>query len=260
MLPAAHARFDVVQNLFGILGAGIVGRGDGDVGQADGDFAHGRPLAAVAIAAGAEHDDDASARWRDFANRLQRALERIRGVRIVAENHARIHGDALHPAGNLRRGRQSFGDLARWHLEPKRAGGDARRIGDVEATEQWQRNGIAPLLGDQREPSAPRIDVHVRRRHVGLGSQCRESDAACRLWQATPRGIIGVDDGKAGIGEIADELCLGGKIGFERLVIIEVIAGQVREDGGAKHESVDSTLIEAVGRDLHRDPTCTALD
>ena len=181
-------------------------------------------------------------------------------MRVVAENHARIDGDAFHPTRNLRRGRQSLGDNTRRHLEPKRTGGDAQGISDIEATKKWKRNGMAPFFGDQREPSALRVDVHVRGSHVGLGSQCREGDTACRPWQPLPGRIIGVDHGKACSGEIADQLRLGGKVRFERLVIIEVIACQVREDGGAEHESIDSTLIEAVGRDLHRDPTCTALD
>ena len=43
-----------------LLGARVVGRHDRDVGELGGDLAHERPLAAVAVAARAEDDDDAT--------------------------------------------------------------------------------------------------------------------------------------------------------------------------------------------------------
>ena len=174
-----HARFHVVENLFGILGARIVGRGNGDVGEADGDFAHGRALAAVAIAACSEHDDHTSARGRYLANRFQGALERIRCVRVVAEDHTWVRGDAFHSAGNLRSGRESLGNNARRDLEPNRAGRDTQRIRDVKATEQWKRNGMATFFADHGEMGTARIDAHIRGGHVGLRSRKRrEGDPA----------------------------------------------------------------------------------
>ncbi len=53
----------------GILGARVVVRDDDDVGQAGGDLAHHRPLAGIAVAAAAEHDDERRASHRGAACR-----------------------------------------------------------------------------------------------------------------------------------------------------------------------------------------------
>ncbi len=60
--PVASAcRRDLGDDRLGILRARVVGGHDHDVGQPRGDLAHQRALAAVAVAAGAEHADHAAA-------------------------------------------------------------------------------------------------------------------------------------------------------------------------------------------------------
>ena len=56
---------DVVGDVLGILGAGVVVGDDDAVGEACGHFAHLGTFAAVAVAAGAEDGDDLSAAGAD---------------------------------------------------------------------------------------------------------------------------------------------------------------------------------------------------
>src|SRR5256885_9705642 len=86
---ALHPGFHVVEDLLGVLGAGIVGRGDRDVGEARTHLPHGRAFAAVAVAARTEHDDQPPSPGRERADRLERALQRVRGVGVVAQHQDR---------------------------------------------------------------------------------------------------------------------------------------------------------------------------
>ena len=61
-VPAADPGDDLGDDRVGVLRARVVGGDDDLVGQARGDLAHERALAAVAVAARAEDDDDAPAR------------------------------------------------------------------------------------------------------------------------------------------------------------------------------------------------------
>ena len=59
-----------------------------DVGELGRDAAHQRPLAAVAVAAGADDADDAAA--RQPARGMQHVLERVRLVRVVDDHRERL--------------------------------------------------------------------------------------------------------------------------------------------------------------------------
>ena len=84
MRRAVHAGLDVVENALGILGARIVARGDGDVRALHGNASHLGALPAIAVAAAAE-DDDQPARG-EGSHRIDRALESIGRMRVVAEH------------------------------------------------------------------------------------------------------------------------------------------------------------------------------
>ena len=75
LLPAVHAREDLLDDRVGLLAARIVGRDDDAVGEAADDLAHQRPLGAVAVAAAAEDADQAAGRQ---AARLAQGRSRAR--------------------------------------------------------------------------------------------------------------------------------------------------------------------------------------
>ena len=105
MLATDHPGFDVVEDPLGVLRARIVRGRDRDISQTHGDLSHRRTFAAIAVAAGTEDDDHASAARRDFPNRLERTLQRVGCVRVIAQDDAGIDRDTLHPARDLWSGR-----------------------------------------------------------------------------------------------------------------------------------------------------------
>ena len=82
----AHALEDHRDDARRVLGARVVVGDDDAIGEPLGRRAHQRPLAAVAVAAAAEHDSHAAARVR--AHGGQRLAERVRRVRVV-DDHER---------------------------------------------------------------------------------------------------------------------------------------------------------------------------
>ena len=93
-------RHDLGDDRLGILAARVVGGDDRDVGELGGELAHQRPLAAVAVAAGTDDDDDAVP-VRELARRAQHLLERVGLVRVVDDDVERLAGvDRLEAAGH----------------------------------------------------------------------------------------------------------------------------------------------------------------
>ena len=85
---AGNAREHLLDDRVRILAARIVAGDDHVVGEPRGRRAHERALAGIALAAAAEHADQARARAPPRAQRLERLLERIRRVRVV-DDHER---------------------------------------------------------------------------------------------------------------------------------------------------------------------------
>ena len=83
-------RPDLVDDRLGRLRARVVGRDQRDVGEPRGDLAHQRALAAIAVPAGAEHDDHPPG--GELASRGQHLLQRIRLVRVVDDDGERLPG------------------------------------------------------------------------------------------------------------------------------------------------------------------------
>src|SRR4029077_1212378 len=120
----------------GILAAGIVVGYDHAVGFSGRDRAHQWALAGIAIAAGAEHDEQTSARVR--AQRLERLCQRIRLVCVVDEDlRAAALSDAL---------QTSFGAIEAFERGEYRAGIVAGGDGETGGEERILRLELA----DQR--------------------------------------------------------------------------------------------------------------
>ena len=102
-----------------------------------GDRAHDRPLAAVAVAAAAEDDDEPAC--DEGPQRRERLLQRVGLVGVIDEHRrAGLVADALEPARRafepLQRGEDGVGVASRREAEP---GGD-ERVGDLEIAGQRQ--------------------------------------------------------------------------------------------------------------------------
>ena len=147
-----HSDLHVVEDPLRVLGARIVRREDRDVREAHGHRPHGGPLAAVAIAARAEHDDEPL--LGEGTQRLERPLERVGRVSVITQHDARPLGDPLHPTGDLRRTRQPLGDGLDRDAQPPGARRHAEGVGHVEAAEQREPYLRTAHGGDELEAGA----------------------------------------------------------------------------------------------------------
>jgi hypothetical protein len=77
--------------------------------------------------------------------------------------------------------------------------------------------------------------------------------AAAQLGQRREFRRIGVQHRKPAVAQdVGEKPALGGEIGVERAVIIQVIAAEIGEGGGLHPDAVEAELVEAVAGGLHR--------
>ena len=243
-----------------VLAARIVVGDDDDIGEPRRDRAHHRPLARVAVAAAAEHDDEPAAAMR--AQRRERRLERV-GRMGVIDDHRRavgVRGDMLHPPRRARElGERGDRGVAR-HAGREREAQRRERVHRLEFAHQRQREGVPSrrrLRARSRWPapsgSAPRRGAARRRarapKPMTRWPRARQSVASSRP-SATSRLSTAVPPARQQLGE---QPALGREIGGHVAVIVEMVARQVGEGGGAEREPVEAELVEPVARRLERD-------
>ena len=244
-----HPGDDLGDDRVRVLRAGVVGGDDDLVGQATGDLAHDRALAAVAVPARAEDDDDAPA--REVARGVQDRLERAGLVRVVDEHCEPLALlDGLQAPGDRcgRAQRRRDGGV----LDAERPGdGDGReRVGDVEAPAQ---------RGAQVQPRAPATDdgevralearAHVDGAHVGLALDGHRRDVHLG-GQARAPGVVDVDDPhpRAGL----EQPALGEEVLLHGRVEVEMVLAEVREHRDGPVDRVRAVQLQRVAGDLHR--------
>ena len=135
-----------------------------------------------------------------LADRSRARAQCVGRVRVVAQHHARIDGNALHPAWHLRRGGQALGHgraTARSsptaHAATPSALATLNRPSSGSAHRIWLPSGVT-----KREARTARIDAHVTRDPTSrrLFRVARERDAARCPRQPGPRRIVRIDDRK----------------------------------------------------------------
>ena len=189
---------------------GIVGGRDRDVGEAARDLAHRRPLAAVAVAAAAEDQDDLAV--RQLAHRREQPLERVGRVRVVDEDRVRLPGlDALEAARHVRdaararRRRRTSGTseaespaaaaprrLATWN-RPSSGEATAKRpsaVDDVEATCRARSQRIASA----RKSALSARTARSSRRGGGISASSRRPYGSSTLTTAERAGLAQVEE------------------------------------------------------------------
>src|SRR6266513_532394 len=94
-----HSLLDVVENFSRIFSSRVIAGRNHDIGAALSPRAHLRSLPCIAITARSENKNQSAG--HEWSDRSERALERIRCVRVVAQN-SRSLGDNFQSSGNLR--------------------------------------------------------------------------------------------------------------------------------------------------------------
>ena len=141
---------DLVDDRLRILAARVVGGDDRDVGELGREPPHQRPLAAVAVAAGADDADHAAARC-ELARGAQDVLERARLVGVVDDHRERLPlVDRLEAPGHAAHRLEPARDRVVVDAEQPRSGERAERVLDVEAAAQLDVDPVERLRAELR--------------------------------------------------------------------------------------------------------------
>src|SRR3954469_19618685 len=214
---------DLGHDRLGILVARVVRRDDRDVGVLGGRAPHQGPLATVAIAAGAEDDDQPAA--RQPAGRAQDRLQGVGLVGVVDEDREGLAlvdrleaaGDALGRRQAARDGRFVDAQLARDHHR-------AQRVEHVEAARQ-RRAQCQPV---DREGRPARIALDRGRADLRVPRVEADADGLREVaGQARAVGVVDVDHRELGPG--LEEAALGQEVVLHVGVEVEVVLREVGE-------------------------------
>ena len=247
---------DVGADRLSCLAAGIVVGDDDAIGEPRRRLAHQRPLAAIAVAAGAEDEMQLTLRVRPQGP--QQAFQRVRGMGVIDISSGPVGQPRrqLHPPPDPRQTRSEIEDRVQSEHKPQTRG-DQHVIG-LKASRQVQpdvpagtgdfQNQVLPIGarrgGDQTEqgPAVPHgMEMQPARDRSGAQGFQRDRVHAVMRDQRRTRWQQGAGQTK-----------LGGAIRRHGHVIIQVVAGQIGEPGGRQPHPVQPVLIQPVRRGLHR--------
>ena len=161
---------------------------------------------------------------------LQRPLQRVGGVGVVAQHDERRRGQPLHPTGHLGGAGQSLDHLVQRQPEAESHGRRSEGIGDVELAR-------AAAAHASRLPERPSIRNRLPLA-PSAGSTARTSASGARpkLTDAAVRGIASHAGSSAFarhhrvLRQQPEQLELGGEVVLHGPVIVEVVAREVGED------------------------------
>ena len=152
--------------------------------------------------------------------------------------------------GTCGRGGEPCRHLGQRHAEAQGAGRRGERVGDVEVTQQRERHLGRPEAAFQSEAAARGVENDTGGPHVGCGVKA-ERDPARRGRQNRPGRVVEVHDLDPSLRQHATELQLRREVRLHGPMVVEMVARQVGEHPGGEAESIEATLVEAVGRCLH---------
>ena len=234
------------------FGARIVVGDDDGIGELGGGRAHQGALARIAVAAAAEQHHEAP--LGVGTQRAEHGGQGVGGVGVVDEHRGAVRAsrDELQSAGRAPQSGQRIERRGRGH-----AGGDgeAQRGEQVERLEAAREaalhlvagplEGEGELLARFERPGGAQPDVGVA---LAIGDEAVAAPPA-DLGQGVELGHVGREHGNAALGhDRIEQALLGRQVARGIGVIIEMLAAQVGEGGGAQAHAVEPALIEAVGR------------
>ncbi len=124
---------------------------------------------------------------------------------------------------------------------------------EIVPTKQRGSQSARPPRGADEGTDPLKVIRRSHRSHIRLSRQpVRDHSGTRHLAEPLARRVIQVDDGRAALlPEHREELSLGGEIVFHRFVEVEVILGQVGEDGDVKGTLRHPMQHQGVGGDLY---------
>ena len=248
-----EAGADLGEDGVGVFGARVVVREDHAVGGLFGDAAHHGALGAVAVAAAADDAGERGALGHHVAHGAEHVLERVRRVGVVHDGDGAVPGaDRFEAAGR----RRSLGERVEHgvFLVAERAAHGVRG-GEVVGVERAGDPEAADLAVEPQAQPVGRVRFDLKW-NVGGGTGTRSSvghgPRRRPLHHRPPGRVVPVDDSYGVSVEAGEQHRFRVAVGLGRAVVIEVVVGEVGENGGGEALAADALLDERVARHLHR--------
>ena len=232
----------------GILGPRVVGRHDDEVGQACRRRAHLRPLRAVAVAAGAEHDDDPAALADAAPPAAAITSSRPSGVWAIVDDD--VDRDRVSPPTVTRSNRPgTVSTLARPATIASTGVPIAAAV--VAAARAFITLNAPPSGTTRRSPRQVKATVDdvtsTSVTSARLNGTISIGAASTRQPSVLVVDVDDADDGATGL----EQQRLGPEVLLDRAVQVEVVAAEIGEHGGVEPRPVDAVQGQGVRRDLH---------
>ena len=253
-----HADLDLIEDARGIFRARIVRGHEYDIGKRRRDASHDRALRAVAVAAAAEHREDASR--RNLPRRIQDVLQAVGRMRIVDDDGERLPRiDELEAPGHaLESFERPLDRLGRDPFRERRADG-AHDVVDIEDSRDAERKIHSAESACKRQLHAPRMDADVLGAKGGfLLHGIREMRTLRMGEHRLARRIVDIDDSRLTLlralaAHKVEKARFRALVVFERLMVVEMILREVREYRRIEFDARHAVLIERMRRNLHDD-------
>src|SRR5258708_12694759 len=238
-----------------MLRAGIVACDDSAIRQARRNFPHQGPLAGIAIATAPEHAMQVCGGRKQITQRSKRLLEGIRRMRIVDDDqwsvgrsyHLQATGNRLDQRKRIHGSPEGYGcgnqygketeEVCRVEFAEQLAGQMRGSPGSGNFKFQATRGKIQAVTGYFSSTETVAQYVHTR--------------PVDRFRKRATESVVDVYDRMFELRPM-EEPRLDGAVVFDGLVIVEMIARQVSEQRHVNFSAVDSALVDAVRRNLHR--------
>ena len=243
------AGLDVLGDVGGVFVARVVRGDDESVRAAGGLASHLRALAVVAVASGAGDGHHGGAAGADGTDGVEDVGNGVGGVGIVHHHrHAVVRAEPLEASRHGHEAAQRQGGLGGGSTHQAQGAVDGQQVVAVELAGEVglhldavdAHQGAVDAVFDV---AAAEVGVSAHRVGVAGGAGVLQHHQAVR--------VVGVDEGPGRGGEVVEQTLLGGEVGVEGFVVVEVVAGEVGEDAAGEVQAGGALLHLTVARALH---------
>ncbi len=244
-----EARGHLVEDRRGVFVPRVVGGEDRRRGVLQGDGRHLGAFGPVAVAAAAADDEESLPGAAQLVDRAQHVLEGVGRVGVVDHGRGAVRrADRLEAAAH---------GVQRAHRAQRLVGVEAQREG--RAVDRKQVVGVeAARHADPRlaavDAQQHAVDVHLDDLAAEVGRRAQRVGRHARrrvLHHHAAVAVVDVHQREGVARQRVEEPLLGRDVGGEGAVVVEVVVGDVGEEGAGEAQPQRALLHEGVRRALH---------
>ena len=247
----------IIDNVLWFLKTRIV-RGDDDtVALLHGFLCHQRALTLVAVATGTTDGDDLSFSVQHFMYGVQHVYQGIRCMGIV--NDGRIafrRTDGVKATVDALEGTHDNKDILRLLAQHNSGSIDTEQIGDIELSDKLH----AHLTAVNLEVHPLEMTLHDASTEVGHLPYTVGLYRCLRiLYHEQTVLVVSIGDDKGILIKAVEERLLGIAIVLHRLMIVQMVAREVREESPGKLQTANALLRDSMAGALHEHILTTSI-